>query len=297
MSICAGITLFNPEIERLKRNIDSILPQVEFLYFVDNNSGNLEEIKELLSGYANIELIENSQNFGIAKALNQICEKAKENGFRWALLLDQDSIAEEELIKKYSRYTEMEKVAIITPYFDDENEPDIVKSRLESPYELVDRCNTSASLVNIDIWGAVGGFDEAMFIDCVDFDYCTTVQENGYVILRDNEAVLYHRLGQAQEIRFFMPIGRFFNIKKLKKPLYTYNHNPSRTYYYARNIKYYGFKHKESINRFTEWRVYVKWIVLKLCFEKQKYEKLKAIIKGRKDAAEMIKKYKNENCK
>lgn len=298
MSICGGITLFNPEIERLKRNIEAILPQVEFIYFIDNNSKNIEKIKDLLSNYSKIELIENPQNFGIAKALNQICEKAKENGFKWALLLDQDSIAEEELIKKYSRYTEMEKVAIITPYFDDENEPDIVKSRLDAPYELVNRCNTSASLVNVAIWEEVGGFDEEMFIDCVDFDYCTTAKENGYVILRDNEAVLYHRLGEAQEIRFFMPIGRLFNIKKLKKPLYTYNHPPIRTYYYARNIKYYTFKHKKSINRFTEWRVYVKWLVLKLCFEKQRYEKLKAIIKGRKDARKMIKEYKakNKNC-
>jgi hypothetical protein len=39
-------------------------------------------------------------------------------------------------------------------------------------------------------------------------------------------------------------------------------------------------------------------LVLKLCFEKQRVEKLKAIIKGRKDANKMIKEYKekNKNC-
>ena len=265
---------------------------MDFLYLVDNCSHNLGEIRNLLQNYENASLIENDKNYGIAKALNQLCEISANFGFKWIILLDQDSVAEDKIIEKYSRYIEIEKVAILTPFFDDENEPDIIKSNIEIPYEPVHRCNTSASLIRLDVWKEVGGFDEAMFIDCVDFDYCTTVEEAGYVILRDNEAVIRHRLGRAKEIRFFMGIGRFFGIKKLKKPLFTYNHPPFRTYYYARNIKYYTYKHRYFINRFTEWRVYIKWIVLKLCFEDDKWNKLKAIIKGRKDAKAMIKEYK-----
>ncbi len=292
MKTVAGITLFNPEIERLKNNIDAIRVQVDYIFLVDNNSANIAEVRDLIKQYENIMLIENPQNYGIAKALNQLCELAVSHSYKWILLLDQDSIAGEDLINKYLRYIEMDRVALITPYFDDENEPDIVVSKIDKPYETVKRCNTSASFIRLSVWQQLGGFDEAMFIDCVDFDYCTSLIEAGYVILRDNEAVIHHRLGQAQEVKFFMPIGRFFNIKKLKKPLYTYNHSPLRTYYYARNIKYYTYKHRRSINHFTEWRVYVKWLVLKLGFEKERYQKLKAIIKGRRDAKQMIKEYK-----
>lgn len=290
----AGITIFNPNIERLKLNIDSIIGQVDRVYTVNNGSENTAEINELLSGYDKITHIENEKNEGIARALNQMCAAAFYDGFDWILTLDQDSIAEAELIKKYSRYTEMDGVAIITPYIDDENEPDIINSTVKTPYEPVHRCYTSASFTKLSVWNEVGGFDDDMFIDCVDFDYCTAVEEAGYIILRDNEAVIKHCLGRAHEVRAFMPLGRLLHIPQLKRPMYTYNHPPLRTYYYARNIKYYTYKHRNSIDRFTEWRVYIKWLVLKLFFEDQKWAKLKAIIKGRHDGRKMIKKYKEK---
>ena len=117
MNTAAGITLYNPELDRLGQNIESILPQVKHIFLVDNGSCNLDEIKSLLDKFENVTLICNGENLGIAKALNQMCQAAYENGYEWMLTLDQDSVAESELIKKYSRYTEMEKVAILTPYF------------------------------------------------------------------------------------------------------------------------------------------------------------------------------------
>ncbi|MBQ8649300.1 MAG: glycosyltransferase family 2 protein [Clostridia bacterium] len=292
LNAAAGITLYNPEIERLKSNIESAAAQVKFIYLVDNGSDNIAHIKKLAENYENLSLLENGENLGIAKALNQMSEAAFNDGFDWLLTLDQDTVIESELIKKYERYTELDKVAILTPFIDDEYEPDIIKSSIKIPYESVKRCYTSASLTLLSAWKEVGGYDEKMFIDCVDFDYCTTLIEHGYCIIRDNEAVVSHRLGHAKEVRFFMPIGRFFHIQKLKKPFYTYNHSPLRTYYYARNIKYYMYKHKDSIDLFTERRVYIQWLVLKLGFENDKLAKLKAIIKGRKDAKQMIKELK-----
>lgn len=292
MKSSAGITLFNPEIDYLKQNLDSVCPQVQTVFLVDNGSENIAETEELLKNYENVYLIKNSENSGVAKALNQLCSIAQNRGFKWVLLLDQDSYLESDVVEKYCRYTEIEKVAVITADFLDENEPVILNSDARPPYETVNRAITSASFTRLDVWKEVGGFDEEMFIDCVDFDYCTTIIENGYVILRDNEALVHHRLGHSKEVKFFMLFGRIFNIKKLKKPFYTYNHSPLRTYYYARNLKYYVYKHKESINRFREWVGFVKWVVLKLGFENDKFKKLCAIIKGRIDAKKMIKNIK-----
>ena len=294
MKCAAGITLYNPEIDRLRRNLDTVYPQVEKVFLVDNGSSNIDEISLLLSLYDNIQLIENKENLGVAKALNQLCQEAMLQGFKWIILLDQDSYLEDDVIEKYCRYTEMEKVALITANFEDENEPIILNSETKPAYEQIHRAITSASFTRLDVWKTVGGFDEEMFIDCVDFDYCTTIEEHGYVILRDNEALVHHRLGHSKEVKFFMFFGRIFGIKKLKKPFYTYNHSPIRTYYYARNLKYYVFKHKGSINRFAEWVGYIKWFVLKLGFEDQKTKKLRAIIKGRIDANKMIKKLKQK---
>ncbi len=290
-AIAAGITVYEPDIKRLKENIESTLNQVSRLYIVNNASRDISEIRLIYAQNEKVVFIENEKNMGVAFALNQMCNAASNDGFEYIMTLDQDSLPESDLIEKYLSYIDFDGVAMLTPKFDDDNEPENISSATQSPYEFVERCNTSASLVKLSVFKEVGGFDENLFIDCVDFDYCTVLIKNGYKILRVNGAVLHHRLGESKEVRFFMPIGKMFGIKKLQKPLYTYNHSPLRTYYYARNIKYYMYKHKDFIDLKTEKRVYLKWIVLKLGFEKQRFKKLKAILKGNRDAKKMIKEY------
>lgn len=293
-SISAGITVFEPEIDRLKDNIEATLNQVERLYIVDNGSKNTLDLKNFYRNNDKVTLIENAQNEGISKALNQMCIAAQNDGFDWILTLDQDSLPESDLIKNYLPYLDDKKVGILTPKFIDDNEPENILSVNEPETEIVHRCNTSASLVRLSVYNETDGFDEDMFIDCVDFDFCTQVEKLGYKILRVNKAVLHHRLGVAKEVKFFIPLGRILRIKKLQKPFFTYNHSPLRTYYYARNIKYYTFKHRDFIDLKVERRVYIKWLVLKLFFEENKFKKLSAIIKGRKDANKMIRKLKTQ---
>lgn len=293
--IAAGITLYEPEPQRLTENIAAALCQTERVYLVDNASTNLATLKRQWADEPRITLIENPDNAGIAKALNQMCEAALGDGFDWILTLDQDSLPERDLIEKYSRYLDIPQVALITPRVTDDNEPADTTVSSDQPYDFIERCNTSASLTRLSVFREIGGFDEKMFIDCVDFDYCTTLTEHGYRILRDNSAVLHHRLGQAKRVDFFVPIGRFLHIKKLQQPLFTYNHSPLRTYYYARNIRYYRAKHAGSVDRRTERRTQLKWVVLKLLFEKQRFKKLCAMLRGRRDAKKMIRALNAEN--
>ena len=49
MDISAGIVLFNPDIKRLKENIDAVIVQCTHLYLVDNGSGNVDEVKDFYS--------------------------------------------------------------------------------------------------------------------------------------------------------------------------------------------------------------------------------------------------------
>ena len=286
--IAAGITLYEPEMTRLKENIDAVLKQVEKVYLVDNASTELGAFKTEIRSNDRVVLIENRENLGVARALNQMCAEAERDGFEWILTLDQDSLPQEDMLKSFSKYIGDESVAIITPRYIDDNEPETVMSASIKAFETVDRCDTSASLTRLSVWREVGGFDEKMFIDYVDFDFCTAVTEHGYSILRDNETVLRHRLGRAQEITFFMPLGRLFRIKKLQKPIFTYNHPPFRTYYFVRNAIYYRYKHRGSINTAREKRAVFRWVMLKLLFEKHKTAQLKAVMRGKRDARAMI---------
>ena len=87
--ILIGIVTYNPDISQLKSTIRKIPDDGFCCIIVDNSSGNLCSIRQLLDG--NVHMIENPNNYGIAKALNQIMEYGKDLGYEWVLLLDQDS--------------------------------------------------------------------------------------------------------------------------------------------------------------------------------------------------------------
>lgn len=290
--ICAGIVLYEPDLERLLENVNAVSGQVERIYLVDNGSSNIAEINGAFAGQDNIGIIENGENYGIAKALNQLCSYAKEDGFEWIVTLDQDSVVYSDMVEKMLPLTDKNRIALIAPFVNDDYE------REENPEALPDteditRCNTSGCMTRLSVWEKIGGFDEKMFIDCVDFDYCTRLLKSGYRVVRVNTAAIHHRLGKAKEVRFFIPVGKLFKIEKLKKPFYTYNHSPLRTYYYARNILYYMYKHRDFIDMKQERRTYIRWFVLKVFFESQKLKKLWAIIKGTVHFAKLKKTCKN----
>ncbi len=289
MRICAGVVLYEPEKERLKENISAIKNDVEHIYLVDNGSKNINEIKEIFEREEKISFILNDQNSGIAKALNQLCNIALTEGFDYIVTLDQDSVAGENMVEEMQHYIS-DDIAIIAPRVIDDFEN---RKTEDAPLiEEIDRPVTSGCLTNLKIWKEIGGFDEKMFIDCVDFDYCTRVLKAGKRIIRVNRAILHHRLGSAKEVKFFVLFGKLLGIEKLKKPFYTYNHSPLRTYYYARNIKYYIYKHKDFLDLKQERRTYIRWFILKVFFEEKKLKKLFAIIKGTIHSKKLIREYK-----
>ena len=87
--ILAAIVTYNPDLERLQKNINAIEPQVEHLIIVDNGSKNINLISRIKGECKiKIDLIENKENIGIASALNQALDYAYKNNFDWILTLD-----------------------------------------------------------------------------------------------------------------------------------------------------------------------------------------------------------------
>ncbi len=294
--MCAGIVLYNPDMRRLQKNIEAIKNQVDKVYIVDNGSTNIDTVRFCCKQDKRIELIENGINKGIAAALNMLLLKAEENGFDWMVTLDQDSVADPDMVEKFKPYVE-ENIAILCPLIVDDNEKNLIRSNVLPDVIEVERAITSGGLTNVFVWRKIGGFDEAMFIDCVDFDYCTNAVLNGYKILQIPAAKLHHRLGEAKEVRSFIKIAGALGINKFKKPVFTYNHSLERTYYYARNIHYYMKKYRGKINIKTERMVYLKWFILKVFFEQYGLKKLGAIIRGTRDSKALYKLYKAKQGK
>ena len=283
MKYICGIVLFNPELERLKLNISNICQQVSKIVFVDNASSNLSEIRELILQYKDIELICNDTNRGIACALNQIFEYALSQGFEWVLTLDQASWVDSYLIVKYNSVLEKEssEIGVLSPNIIDINvDKNNIKTYLGEGVQEIRRCITSGSLTRIECWNRVGKFDELLFIDEVDFDFCERVAKTDYKILQVNDTYINHEIGNSKIINF------------LGLKIRVLNHNAFRKYYIARNIMIIGYKYYSIKRCIVAHLKVLKQFIFVLFFEKGKMVKLQSILKGYIDGKKIGKKYK-----
>lgn len=266
--IGAGIVTYNPDIDRLKENIDSIMEQVSQLVIVDNGSENVEDICDMIDGREDIFMVWNEENQGIAKALNEIIQFANEHNWDWVLTLDQDSVTMPGLIENYRQYMDFDRVAMITCLFLDRNYGIQQEYEFAGEYRYAERCITSGCLTKVAPCLETGGFDEAMFIDYVDFDMCYMLTERGYRILQSSFRGVLHELGNSQRKVFF---GREVIVT---------NHSPGRRYYYSRNLIYFIRKHSGHVNAL---RYYIKLygrLGVVLLYEKNKWNKLKYGFRG-----------------
>ena len=108
IEVCAGVVTYNPDLDVLKNNLESLCPQVKFLYVVDNGSKNVDEIGTLLNTIPNTQLYLNGDNLGIAQALNRLCGIAEKNGFHWILTMDQDSLCDPMMVENLCMYVNEE---------------------------------------------------------------------------------------------------------------------------------------------------------------------------------------------
>lgn len=268
--VCAGIVTFNPQIDLLKKNIESVLPQVQELVIYDNCSKNIEQIHKLTDSYEKCTCVSGTQNKGIAFALNQLCEWATNHSYDWILTLDQDSESPKELVKVLQQYA-CEDVAVVAPNIVYKNNEQF-KLVSKKPFEEVSWVITSASLTNVSIWKIVGGFDEWLFIDCVDYDYGIRVNKAGYKVIKSYETELLHELGNLKCVKI---LGRVW---------YVTNHSAFRKYYMTRNAIYLWHKHHTG----KPIRKILKNIIKTTAFESRKTEKLLSILHGILDGIQSI---------
>lgn len=269
-NIIAGIVLYNPDISRLRENINSILSQVTSIILIDNCSKNYEEIQSLVKDDKKIFLVHNTENLGVANAYNQIWKYAIKKNIDWFLTLDQDSISPPNLIKEYFEIINdcNLRIGILSPFIVDRNDK-IRHTSLHNNCDEINWCISSASLINTEACCEVSGFDESLFIDCVDIDFCFRLKNIGYKVLRCNKTILYHELGDNFSRR------KLFGI-----PLIISEHSPFRYFYIARNNIYLSKKLSNKSFIMENLKVIIKIIL----YEKQKILKLRMIHKGIKAA-------------
>lgn len=274
-SIFASVVLYNPDINRLKKNIHSLMKQIKDIVLIDNGSSNFEEVSELYSDFENIYIISLKTNKGIAAALNKMMMWGKDNRFKWCLTMDQDSVADVSMISNMvdsANQILLDNIGMIVPTIIDIN----MNCEHKDTNEVVeidksDSVITSGSLMNIESVELVGMYNERYFIDYVDTELQERLLRNNFKIIRVVNAYLYHEVGHITTHRFLL------------WKVVCSNHSAFRRYYQVRNRLAFKKKYFGNLSFIKEYiRLHLGDIKI-LLFEEDKKMKLRASIRGYRD--------------
>jgi rhamnosyltransferase len=225
--IAAVTVLYNPD-QSVLNNISSYIDYVDILYAVDNSDRQHSSIVKILLENPKIQYINNNGNQGIAHALNIGAYKAIDMNYTWLLTMDQDSSFAQTMLTQYftcwNSHLNKDDTAIFSPVHSlpDCHIPSTVECETVNKFHVM----TSGNIINLNIFKDLKGFNEALFIDEVDREYCLRSKLAGYSIIEFSNISLKHNLGE--------PIS----IVRQGQTIQLSTHTPKRFYYIARNLLY-----------------------------------------------------------
>ena len=261
---------YNPQPDFIQ-HIHSYSNYSKLVIVVDNSVTSNRNLFDKIEAENKI-YIWHGENMGIAKALNLGIATLINQGYKFALTLDQDSLFEQSEIEKLlvaAEKHDWENTGIISPIHQQQKSKLIYNLHEYSPATCV---MTSGNILNLTIAEKVGLFNEQLFIDHVDNEYCLRLNKSGYKVLIAN-AFLIHQLGKYKDVFFLgKRIGGFIS------------HSPERLYYFVRNSmyilrNYFFIDKKYSLMEVT---ALIKRF-LKLFFEGETSKRLKLYFKGVRD--------------
>lgn len=213
------IVTYNPEsnLEILLSKCNKISSQI---IVVDNNSSNKDWVREI-SKSVGATCIANSDNLGIGKAINVAISQIDRKHVQYVVTFDQDSLPPDDLLESYNYVLKRENnVGLIGINFNQ-----IIQQGIPNSYDYKESLDqiTSGLLHNTEIFDAIGGYNERLFIDCVDFEYSLRVKKYGFKTIMISNCFLKHTIGNPKIITLGL-------IK-----IQSMNHSAFRQYYIIRN--------------------------------------------------------------
>lgn len=268
--VMATVVLYHPP-DAFLANLQCLLANGIEVLLVDNTPGDYPLRAQLLNLRGpGLSYIGFGANLGISAALNEAGRAAQQAGLAWLLTLDQDSLVAEDYVQSMANILLTipgpESVGILAPSL-------ATAHPGAETWQSVTIAITSGALMRTSLFERVGWFDESLFIDYVDFDYCLRVRAAGMQILQIRDLHLTHTIGTPIQIQ--TPLGT----------IRTLNHAPIRRYYKFRNrvriTQRYFWSHpgwviRENLSGVLE-------ILKILVMETGKFSKIKMVIRGTAD--------------
>lgn len=238
MKLCGVVILYNPD-EKVNQRIATYQNHLDFLIIVDNSTkSNRRQFDEIINE-SNTFYLHDGRNGGIAERLNIAVVIARERGFSWILTMDQDSFFEPATLLRYlscvSSYTKLDRVAV----FGIEHDVEHLVTDRDCVLSKTSLLITSGSIVNTGLHATIGGFDENLFIDQVDHEYCFRSIVNGFDVMKVQNVLLQHAIGEVSTHRSFK------SFKNSPRAL----HSPIRLYYMVRNYFYVKDRYEDQFKK------------------------------------------------
>ena len=209
-------------------------------------------------------------------ALNFGLHYAIENQFDWLATFDQDSQPTKGMLDKmledFSKYPNPNRVRILAPRHLDpsqfSNHPVVPNEDLG--FQEMETVITSGNLIKLDGLDENLRFDEELFIDSIDHDFCLKVLKHDEIILECKDALLIHSIGNISHHRL------------AGIDVHVTNHTPLRHYYMTRNRLYIWARY---LFHFPLWvasdlYAHIKMVMRLLLLEEEKLSKLNYMAKG-----------------
>lgn len=272
MKVDGVVILYHPSLDNIS-NVKEYACFLRVLYVFDNSECSNEDLVErLLFGVNYVYIWSRGENRGVAWALNAAAHRAISSGASFLLTMDQDSAFHsfhfERFLSESCQIFGDERVGAVAPLLVDR-----FVSLAQMGTEEKSIVATSGCIVRLSAFNLAGGYDERLFIDFVDYDFCLKLALRGYKVVRLRSILVEHKIGDLFEAK----IGPF--------SLRTTNHSSIRRYYITRNRLYFVKRYARRYPRlcFRE----LLYIPIEICkillIEDDKRKKLSMMLGGMGD--------------
>lgn len=249
MPITIAIVTYQPNLANIKRLLLALKPHDCHVVLIDNASKNQSDIK-ILSEDSSVDCIALDKNYGLGTAHNKGIAMALSKNSEYILLLDQDSLPDDNMVSVL--FQEAEKLkeqnisfsAIGPIYYNDKNQHQsgfvkfgfmrfVHQSAHKQSLVEADFLISSGALIAMSAIHKVGKMNEALFIDHVDTEWFLRARHLGLKCFGSTHARMKHQLGEVMQ-RIWL--GRWRMVPYHRAFRYYYIYRNSILLYKDKNI-------------------------------------------------------------
>lgn len=236
-NITAVVVTYNPNLEMLDKEYNSIVGQVSRLIYVDNFSKDHYKLSEWASDKDNLQFIWLESNKGLGFAQNIGLKKAFEEGASHVILFDQDSVIDSGYVESLLKAEQLaiaqgHNVGLSGPIYQSHDESyfypivSIVNGKFTNialgsfkDYVVVSHIIASGSLIRKELFEKVGLLEDKYFISYIDHEYAFRASKYGFETIVAKKAYMKHQMGDSQvkvlgrKIGLYSPFRRYFDCR------------------------------------------------------------------------------------